>query len=60
MNHSKIKEDGNKNWKHPQTNHLAMGPTYFELWVMETENPNHPQVNNFLKVLNLSYISQTW
>ena len=34
--------DGNKNWKHTQTNHLVMGPTYFELWAMETENPIHP------------------
>ena len=33
--HSKLRElsDGNKN----QTDFSAMGPTYFELWVMETK-----------------------
>ena len=38
--HLKIKElsDGNK----IQTNFSAMGPTIFELWVMETVNPNSP------------------
>ena len=40
--HSKIRElsDGNKNWKQCQTDFSAVGPTYFELWVMETLKPN--------------------
>ena len=49
--HSKIRElsNWNKNWKHIQTHYSAMGPTSFDLWVMETElsvmeieNPNSP------------------
>ena len=37
--YSKIRElnDGNKNWKQIQTNQTNVGPTNFELWVMETE-----------------------
>ena len=37
--HSKIRElsNGNKTWKQIQTSFLSVGPTIFELWVMETE-----------------------
>ena len=41
--------DENKNWKQCQTHFSTVGPTYFELWVIETklwmmeiENPNNP------------------
>ena len=60
--HSKIRElsDGNKNWKQCQTDFSAMGPTYFELWVietelwvMETQNPNSPLV-----LLSINYINK--
>ena len=41
IHHSKIRElsDGNKTWKHIQTRFLSVGPTIFELWVMETQKP---------------------
>ena len=53
--HSKIRElsDGNKNRKQIQIGFFFVGPTYFELWVMETElwvmktaNLNTPLVTN--------------
>ena len=37
--YSKIRElsDGNKTWKHNQTDFLSIGPTIFELWEMKTK-----------------------
>ena len=60
--HSKIKElsDGNKNWKYIQTNYSSMGPTNFELyvmeiklWVIKSENPN----SHFFEIFKITDIN---
>ena len=58
--HSKIRElsYGNKN----QTHFSVVGPTIFELWMIETElwamettNPNNPSLHASVFMRNLSY-----